>query len=131
MAKYYRNGKAVAEPDTPKRSIGLEPKWVGKGKSRTAVCQACGESRVQSNLATEYDPVMQKYVPITICRGCASYIPFQNIPESGLWESQYWSGAEDTTGYSISSGSAVEHIQHHPEFSCGTRVHTITYREAV
>lgn len=122
MSKYYRNGKAVALPDTPKRSIGLEPKWVGKGRTRTAVCQVCGESRVQSNLATEYDPVMQKYVPITICKGCAAYVPFQNIPETGLWESRYWTGAKDTTGYSISSGIPVEYIAYNPVYPCTTRV---------
>lgn len=49
--------------------------------------------------------------------------PFQDKSESGLWASQYWTGAEDTTGYSISSGTAVERIAHNPEFPCTTRIH--------
>ena len=128
MVKYYRNGKAVAEPDVPKRSIGHEPKWVRYGRHYKATCRVCGEMRTQKNLDTAYDPVMQRYVPVDICRGCAGRVSFQTKPESGLWESQYWAGAEDTTGYSISSGTAVEHILHSPEFPCGTRVHTTPCR---
>lgn len=79
--------------------------------------------RTQKNLDTAYDSVMQQYVPVDICRGCAGYVPFQDKPESGLWGSQYWTGAEDTTGYSISSSTAVERIAHNPEFPCTTRIH--------
>lgn len=123
MVKYYRNGKAVAEPATPKRTVGNEPKWVRHGRHYKATCRVCGEMRTQKALDTEYDPVMQRYVPVDICRGCASYVSFQDKPELGLWESQYWTGTEDTTGYSISSGTAIENIQHNPAFPCGTRVH--------
>lgn len=79
--------------------------------------------RTYKNLDTAYDPVMQRYVPIDICRRCAGRTPFQDKSESGLWESQYWTGAEDTTGYSIISGTAVERIAHNPEFPCTTHIH--------
>ena len=131
MAKYYRNGKAVAAPDTPKRTVGNEPNWVMVNGRRKAVCKECGELRAETNLDSIWDAGMQQYVAICICKGCASRPKFQDKSEVGLWESQYWTGAADTTGYSISSGSPVEHIPHNSEFPCGARVHTTPCRAEV
>lgn len=131
MVKYYRNGRPVAEPDTPKRTVGNAPNWVMVNGRRKAVCKECGELRTETNLDSIWDAGMQQYVSICICKGCASRLKFQDKPEQGLWESCYWAGAEDTTGYSISSGTAVEHIQHNPEFPCGTRVRTSSCRDVV
>lgn len=123
MAKYYRNGKAVAEPDVPKRTIGNEPDWVQVGSKRKAICRECNVLRAETSFTSVWDAGMQQYVRVCICEGCYSRPRFQDKPEYGLWESCYWTGAEDTAGYSISSGTAVERIPHNPEFLCGTRVH--------
>lgn len=123
MAKYYRNGKAVAEPDIPKRTLGNEPDWVWVGSKRKAVCRECKVFRAETSFISVWDAGMQQYVHINTCKTCDSRLRFQDKPEHGLWESCYWIGAEDTTGYSISSSTAVERIPHNPEFLCGTRVH--------
>lgn len=124
MAKYYRNGSPVAADDLPPRTLKHEPKWNLVNGKRRADCCVCKRNLKEGSFVRCYDSGAGYDVYIDTCKICYAQPKFQDKPEQGLWESQYWTGAEDTTGYSISSGTAVEHIAAQPEFPCGTRAHT-------
>lgn len=121
MAKYYRNGRPVAEDDLPPRTLKGEPKWTRVNKQRRADCRVCQKNLKEASFVRVYDAGVGYDVYIDTCRVCYNAPKFQDKPESGLWDNCYWTGAEDTTGYSISSSTPIEHIKHNPEFPCGTR----------
>lgn len=124
MVKYYRNGKAVAEPDVPKRTIGNKPNWVRVGTKRGAICRECSTFHVETRFTSVWDAGMQQYVRIDICKKCDSRPRFQDTPETGLWESMYWQlGTADTENLIPNSGLPVEYIQHNLEYPCSSRVH--------
>lgn len=125
MASYYRNGKFVSAADVPHRTVDNEPTWYYQGSKRKAVCRECHQPRVETSFTTVWDAGMQAYVRIDICKECDRRLRFQDIPETGLWESRYWQlGTTDTKNLVPNSGLPVEYIQHNPRYPCSSRVYT-------
>lgn len=124
MIAYYRNGKAVAAAEGRRRTIGNEPTWVYQGNKRKAICRECHQFRVERSFTSVWDAGVQMYVRIDICKECDRHHRFQDIPETGIWESKYWQqGTVDTENRVPNSGLPVDYLQHNSEYHTFSRVH--------